>query len=64
MTNLAEGEKIHRIVAAIISLKFLTLGADHIVRRQRSPDPLQLELAYWLDLHGVLDLHQHYWAVE
>ena len=34
-------------------------AADHIVRRQRPPDPLQLELTDWLDLHGVLDLHQH-----
>ena len=31
-------------------------AADHIVRRQRPPDPLQLELTDWLDLHGVLDL--------
>jgi hypothetical protein len=35
------------------------LGSNHIVRRQRPPDPLQLELTDWLDLHGVLDLHQH-----
>ena len=34
-------------------------GSDHIVRRQRPPDPLQLELTYRLDLHRVLDLHQH-----
>ena len=34
-------------------------SGHHIVRRQRPPDPLQLELAHWLDLHGVLDLHQH-----
>ena len=34
-------------------------GANHIVRRQRSPDPLQLELADWLDLYGVLDFHQY-----
>jgi hypothetical protein len=34
-------------------------GADHIVSRQGPPDPLQLELTHWLDLHGVLDLHQH-----
>jgi hypothetical protein len=34
-------------------------GSNHIVRRQRPPNPLQLELADWLDLHGVLDLHQH-----
>ena len=33
--------------------------ADHVVRRQRPPDPLQLELADWLDRHGVLDLCQH-----
>ena len=33
--------------------------SDHIVRRQRPPDPLQLELTDWLDLHGVLDLCQH-----
>ena len=34
-------------------------GSDHIVRRQGPPDPLQLELTNWLDLHGVLDLHQY-----
>ena len=33
--------------------------ADHIVSRQRAPDPLQLELADRLDLDGVLDVHQH-----
>jgi hypothetical protein len=32
---------------------------QHIIRRQRPPDPLQLELADWLDLDGVLDLRQH-----
>ena len=32
---------------------------DYIVRRQGPPDPLQLELADRLDLHGVLDLRQH-----
>jgi hypothetical protein len=35
----------------------LSLGSDHIVRRQRTPDPLQRELTDRLDLHGVLDLH-------
>ena len=39
-------------------------AADHIVRRQRPPDPLQLELTDWLDLHGVLDLRQHSRADE
>jgi hypothetical protein len=34
-------------------------GRDHIVRRQRPFDPLQLELTDWLDLHGVLDLCQN-----
>ena len=34
-------------------------SGHHIVRRQWPPDPLQLELAHGLDLHGVLDLHQH-----
>jgi hypothetical protein len=32
---------------------------QHIVGRQWPPDPLQLELTHWLDLHGVLDLRQH-----
>ena len=36
----------------------------HIIRRQRPPDPLQRELTHWLDLHGVLDLHQHARADE
>ena len=31
----------------------------NIVRRQRPPDPLQLELTHRLDLHGVLNGHQH-----
>jgi hypothetical protein len=30
--------------------------ADHIVRRKRPPDPLQLELTDRLDLHEALDL--------
>jgi hypothetical protein len=34
------------------------------MRRQRPSDPLQLELADWLDLHGILDLRQHAWADE
>ena len=44
---------------ARIGVRLLRRGSDHIVRRQRPPDPLQLELAHRLDLHGVLDLHQH-----
>ena len=39
-------------------------AADHIIRRQRPPDPLQLELTDRLDAHGVLDLHQHSRADE
>jgi hypothetical protein len=35
------------------------LDGDHIVSRQRPPDPLQIELADRLDLHGVLDFRQH-----
>ena len=34
-------------------------GSNHIVSRQRPPDPLQLELTYGLDRHGILDLRQH-----
>ena len=41
-----------------VQIAFL-LGADHIVSRQGPPDPLQLELTHWLDLHGVLDFRQH-----
>jgi hypothetical protein len=37
----------------------LRYGANHIIRRQRPPDPLQLELADRLDLHRILNLHQH-----
>src|SRR6516164_7107854 len=33
--------------------------SNHVVRRQEPPDPLQLELTDRLDLHVVLDLHQH-----
>ena len=34
-------------------------SGNHIIRRQGPPDPLQLELTDWLDLHGILDLRQH-----
>ena len=34
-------------------------GANHIISRQRPPDPLQLKLAHRLDLDGILDLCQH-----
>jgi hypothetical protein len=37
---------------------------NDVVRRQRPPDPLQLELTDRLDLHGILDLHQHARANE
>ena len=37
---------------------------NNVVRRQRPPDPLQLELTDQLDLHGILDLHQHAGADE
>jgi hypothetical protein len=33
---------------------------EHVVRRQWPPDPLQLEFTDRLDLHGVLDLRQHW----
>jgi hypothetical protein len=36
-----------------------TSGGEHIVSRQRPPDPLQLELTDQLDLHCILDLRQH-----
>jgi hypothetical protein len=36
-----------------------TGGADHIVSRQRPPDPLQLELTDRLNRHGVLNLCQN-----
>ena len=49
---------------ARIGVRSLRHGADHIVRRQRSPDPLQRELTHRLDLHGVLDLRQHSRADE
>jgi hypothetical protein len=39
-------------------------GGDYIVRRQGSPDPLQLELTDRLDPYGILDLHQHSRANE
>ena len=35
------------------------IGSEYVVRRQWPPDPLQLKLAHWLDLHDVLDLRQH-----
>ena len=45
-------------------LKLVSRCAYHIISRQGPPDPLQLELTDWLDLHGVLDLHQHSRADE
>jgi hypothetical protein len=39
-------------------------SANYIVRCQRPPDPLQLELTDWLDLNGVLNLHQRSWTDE
>src|SRR5262249_48638162 len=45
--------------ACLNSLSGRLPGCDHIVRRYRPPDPLQLELTDWLDLHGVLDFCQH-----
>ena len=36
----------------------LTLRSDRIVSRQRPSDPLQLEFAYWLDLHRLFDGYQ------
>jgi hypothetical protein len=44
-------------------LAFQVCG-NYVVRRQRPPNPLQLELTDWLDLHGVLDLRQHSRADE
>ena len=35
---------------------------NDVIRRQGSPDPLQLELTDRLDLQGVLDLRQHPWT--
>ena len=37
---------------------------NHIVRRQRPPNSLQHKLTYRLDLHDILDLHQHSRANE
>ena len=34
-------------------------SGDHIVSRQRPPDPLQLELTDRLGRHRILDFHQH-----
>ena len=39
-------------------------SGNHIVSRQRPPDPLQLELAHGLDCDGVLNLHQNSGADE
>jgi hypothetical protein len=44
---------------AIIGLKFSRRGAEHIVRRQRSPDTLQRKLTNRLNFHGILNSHQH-----
>ena len=42
-----------------VASKFLRHDSNHIVRRQRPPDPLQLELARVLDLHKIFNRHQH-----
>ena len=39
-------------------------SADHIICRQWPPDPLQLELTDWLDLHGIFDFREHSRADE
>ena len=39
-------------------------SGNYIVRRQRPPDPLQLELTHRLDFHGIFDLRQHARANE
>ena len=46
-------------LAAIVGLRFLRQHGEHIVRRQRSPYPLERKLAHGLDLHGILDFCQH-----
>ena len=47
-----------------IGLKFSRHGSNHFVRRQRPPDPLQLELAHGLDLHCILDFRRRSRADE
>ena len=46
-------------LAAIVGLKFLRQRGEHIICRQRPPYPLQRKLTHRLDVHGILDLHQH-----
>jgi hypothetical protein len=45
-------------------LEFVSRCGDHIIRRQRPPDPLQLGIADRLDLYGIFDLRQHSRADE
>jgi hypothetical protein len=45
--------------AVVLSWHAILDRRKHIVRRQRSPDALQLEFADRLNRNGVLDLHQH-----
>ena len=35
------------------------MSGEHVVRRHRSPDPLERELTNRLDRHGILNRHQH-----
>jgi hypothetical protein len=46
------------VLAAALSGSLVD-DSKHIVRCQRAPDPLQLELTHQLDLHCILNLHQH-----
>jgi hypothetical protein len=48
---------------SVCSIAFLRC-ANHIISRQRPPNPFQLELADRLDSDGVLDLRQHSGADE
>ena len=44
------------MVGRFIASNFWGQSSNYIISRQRPPDPLQLELADWLDLCGMLDL--------
>ena len=54
--NVPSIEKANRVAAVEMEIASRS-STNHIIRRQRPPDPLQLELADRLDLHGVLDLY-------
>ena len=48
----------------LTSIRFGTRGRQHIVRRHRTADALQVELTHRFDCHGLLNRLPNAWANE